>query len=180
MAPRKLTLSLLTAALLASGCVMGDDDRGWFGGWRRDVAPARDPAYLAECGSCHFAYPPALLPARSWTAVMDGLADHFGENAELPADTATALTDYLLANAADYSNSKRARGIVASIGLDAPLRITDTAYFRRKHDELGSQMVEANPQVGSYSRCEACHTRAAEGSFNEHEVRIPGYGRWED
>lgn len=182
--PKKLTLSLLAAALVASGCAVGDDDggeyRGWFRGWRQDVAPAGDPVYVAECGSCHFAYPPALLPARSWTALMDGLADHFGENAELPGDTVKALTDYVTANAAERSGSRRAQGIAASAPLDTPLRITDTAYFRRKHHELRPQMVESNPKVGSFSRCEACHARAAEGSFNEHEVRIPGYGRWED
>ena len=34
---------------------------------------ATDPVWKAECGSCHIAYPPALLPAASWRAVMSGL-----------------------------------------------------------------------------------------------------------
>ena len=32
----------------------------------------------------------------------------------------------------------------------------------------------------SFSRCGACHRRAEQGVFNEHEVRIPGYGRFND
>jgi len=40
--------------------------------------------------------------------------------------------------------------------------------------------VKDNPEVGSFSRCDACHTGAAKGSYDEHGVRIPGFGRWED
>jgi hypothetical protein len=48
------------------------------------VPPVRNPAMLKECGVCHIAYPPQMLPARSWKKIMAGLADHFGENATLP------------------------------------------------------------------------------------------------
>ena len=41
-------------------------------------------------------------------------------------------------------------------------------------------MVAGNPYVGSFSRCEICHGDAEEGNFDEHGVRIPGYGRWDD
>jgi hypothetical protein len=41
-------------------------------------------------------------------------------------------------------------------------------------------LVEDNPQVGSFSNCTACHERAEAGSYDEDEVRIAGYGHWED
>jgi hypothetical protein len=150
-------------------------------GARRALAPASDPAYLQECGSCHLAYPPGLLPARSWAAVMDGLADHFGENAELAPERASAIASYLRANAAGPDSPGRAGSVARSVNAgDAPLRITETRYFQRKHHELPRTAVQDNPQVRSFSRCDACHAGAARGSYNEHEVRIPGIGRWDD
>jgi len=37
-----------------------------------------------------------------------------------------------------------------------------------------------NPKLGSFSACQACHTSADNGNYNEHEVRIAGFGRWDD
>lgn len=146
----------------------------------RDVAAAANPKYREQCGSCHFAYPAGLLPAASWERIMGNLADHFGENAELPAADTAELTAYLSANAAD-SGAAVGRSVAFARSADgAPLRITETAYFQREHRELPRRAVQDNPQVGSFSNCNACHTRAAEGSFNEHEVVVPGFGRWED
>jgi Dihaem cytochrome c len=61
-----------------------------------------------------------------------------------------------------------------------PLRITETDYFLGQHYEIPAKMVTENPEVKSFSRCAACHTQADQGSFNEHQVRVPGYGRFED
>jgi hypothetical protein len=32
----------------------------------KEVKPVTDKTYRAECGDCHFAYQPGLLPAQSW------------------------------------------------------------------------------------------------------------------
>lgn len=146
-----------------------------------DVAPVNNALYAEECGSCHFAYQPGLLPARSWQKMMAGLDDHFGENAELDSSSQQALTEYLMTNAAEHSSYKRSRKILSSIASgDTPLRITETRYFKRKHHELSRPMVQDNPKVGSFSACAACHVNADKGSYNEHEINIPGYGGWED
>lgn len=34
------------------------------------------PSYAQECGSCHMAFAPALLPAPSWQRIMNGLGRH--------------------------------------------------------------------------------------------------------
>jgi len=177
--------------IAATGLVIGDSDehgdgeRGAskgnrFGFARQDIAPAQFALYQEECGSCHFAYQPGLLPAASWTKLIAGLSDHFGENAELAPNTATQLRDYLVANAADQVNSGRSPRIAASLNGDAPLRITDTMYFRRQHDEIPARLVKDNPGVGSFSRCDVCHIDASKGIYNEDNVRIPGAGRWDD
>ena len=182
----KFSNLLITATLFSSflitGCAIGDDDYG--SRWGRsslDVAPVTNELYKEECGSCHMAYQPGFLPARSWQKMMGDLENHFNENAELDADTQKQLTLYLTENAADHSDYKRSNAMMNSLGSNAtPLRITETRYFIRKHDELPKRLVENNPEVKSFSRCEACHTTADKGSYNEHKVRIPGYGSWED
>jgi Dihaem cytochrome c len=169
-----------------SGVVLSDDDDEHEGGsgWRQsrlDVAPVNNAFYNEECGSCHFPYQPGLLPARSWQKMMGGLEDHFGENSELDTNDARQLTSYLTKNAADTSNYKRSRGITRSLSKnDAPLRVSSTRYFKRKHHELSSRMVKNNPEVRSFSNCELCHTQAAKGFYNEHQVKIPGYAGWDD
>jgi hypothetical protein len=45
---------------------------------------------------------------------------------------------------------------------------------------LWQRMVKGNPDVGSFSRCETYHRGADRGNFDEHGVRIPGDGRWDD
>lgn len=179
---------LLSAAMLGmSGTSFGDsDERGFFTrmlglGKAPGVAPVEDPRYREECGGCHFAYQPGLLPARSWTKVMARLEDHFGENAELPAEDAKGITDYLVENAADHADYRRSKKIMNSLRPDeAPIWISKTPYFIKKHNELKREMVLDNPEVGSISKCQACHTKADTGYYTESQILIPGFGRWED
>ncbi|MFQ5644289.1 MAG: diheme cytochrome c [Thiogranum sp.] len=146
-----------------------------------DVAAAENPVYKEECGSCHMAYPPGLLPARSWARMLAGLADHFGDDAGLDPETHRAISRFLAENSADRSDFRRARKFSRSVKPnDAPIRISETPYFRHEHDEIPDRMVTGNPEVKSLSQCDACHTGAERGAFNEHDIDIPGYGRWDD
>jgi hypothetical protein len=54
------------------------------------------------------------------------------------------------------------------------------AYFQRKHDEVPVRLVAGNPDIGSFSNCEACHAAAGKGSYDDDEIRIAGYGKWDD
>lgn len=158
-----------------------DEDHEYAEHSRPDFTPADHPGYLQECGACHLAYPPGLLPARSWARIMDGLGDHFGDNAELSAAEAGSIRAYLQTQAADRGAWGRARSVAASLGPEqAPLRIAVTPWFRRQHHEIPSSMVAGNPQVGAFGNCQACHRGAENGSFDEHRVRIPGYPYWDD
>jgi hypothetical protein len=173
---------LLTVAYVA---VSEDDDEGGILSMMRDprpdVAPVTNALYAKECGACHFAYPPGLLPADSWRRLMNNLSDHFGDNAELAPEAQKTIGDYLAAHAADRAGSRRSLSIMRSLrGGTAPLRITEVPYIRRRHHELPARMIKENPKVMRLGNCPACHTRAKEGVYNEDTVNIPGFGRWDD
>ena len=137
--------------------------------------------YKEECASCHMAYPAELLPARSWKKILNSLDKHFGDNATLDPATLHTLSQYLQDNSADGGDSRRGRKILRTItGDNTPLRITETPYIRGKHHEIPARYITGNPQVKSLSNCVACHQGAERSSFHEHDVRIPGYGRWDD
>lgn len=172
---------ILGGMLTTSVATLADDDSRTHRNKAADVAPVTDALYAKECGSCHFSYPPGLLPARSWAKLMGNLADHFGDNAELPKEDAAAITGYLVKNAADRSGFQRSQRIADSLSAkEVPMRITQVPYIISKHDEIPSRLVAGNPKVKSLSHCAACHTRAERGSFREGEINIPGYGRWEN
>ncbi len=132
------------------------------------LADARLPAaaskpYQAECGSCHIAYPPGLLPAPAWRRVMTGLDRHFGTDASIDAAAAAAIGAFLERNAAQG----RKRG-----NDSGALRISETPWFKRKHDEVAAATWK-HPKVQTPANCSACHAGAERGDFDEHAVRIP-------
>ena len=182
------TSTLLTIALvlLNNQKAFSDDDHYKerlfdFSGFRTtDVVPVDDPVYQEECGSCHMAYSPGLLPSDSWKKVMFGLENHFGDNAELDADTSKEILNYLLENAADNSQYRRSQKFARTFDNKVVDRITLTPYFIRKHDEIPKQFFTDNPKLSSFSQCSQCHQNADKGSFDEDEVTIPGIGRWDD
>lgn len=154
-----------------------NDDKGDH--LRGSTAPAPD-LYVDECGACHLAYPAALLPERSWSALMSGLDNHFGDNAELDDETRAEITAYLARFAAGHGGGRTARRMLQGLDGKTPLRITELPYFVREHDEVPARLVRDNPEVGSFSQCDTCHRDAAKGLFDEDTVDIPGYGRWDD
>ena len=66
-----------------------------------------DPVYVKECGNCHIPYPPSLAPAATWKAVMDGLADHFGENPSLDPMKVVKIRDWLAETRATLGHARR-------------------------------------------------------------------------
>ena len=127
----------------------------------RDDPAAPQAAWRNECGSCHVAYPPRLLPASSWRALMTSLDRHFGTDASLDAATSAPILAYLEANAG------RGKG-----GDMAETRITEARWFRHEHAEIGGA-VWSRKAIGSPANCAACHRQAEQGDFGERSVRIP-------
>ena len=176
---------VLAAALLAvavPGTALADGG-GWFNalfGRHKEVEPVPHADYEEECGACHVPYPPGLLPRRSWGRLMApaALADHFDDDASLSEPLRAELEALLLAHAADDSWYKRSIKVRRSLAEgDAPLRITEVPYIRRKHADLDAARVQDNDKVRSLANCEACHRKAAAGIYDDDTVSIPGFGR---
>lgn len=176
-----LLVGVATTPAVGEGARTGD---AGFWSWlpsRRDVEPIRDERYRTECGGCHFAYQPGLLPAAAWGRIMASLDDHFGDDATLDPEVAQGLLEYLSANAANDRRAIRSRAFAAvPVPLARPPRITETLYFHRRHDVIPARMVKDNPKVGGFSNCQTCHRGAEQGSYNASTVDIPGVGPWED
>ena len=135
------------------------------------AAPAIGPqATMAkECGACHMVFPPQLLPARSWVAVMDGLNNHFGETATLDPTVSKDIKDYLIAHAADSAGGEH-HALGGLSANDTPLRITETPAWIREHNSREvSPAAFADPKVKSKSNCVACHAKAAQGVFEDEK-----------
>ncbi len=152
------TLGMASAALgLAASAAAGEG---------RSLAVPLLPKYQQECASCHIAYPPGLLPSASWKRLMEGLPRHFGTDASLDAATVQELSGWLQAHAADTGARRRVSTPPAED------RITRSPWFVREHDEIPPATWKL-PAVKSPSNCAACHQRADQGVFDEHDVRIP-------
>jgi len=124
---------------------------------------ATNATWKAECGSCHLAYPPNLLPAPAWRRMMAGLDKHFGTDASLDARSAAEIGAFLESNAG--AGKKRGKD-------SGTLRISETPWFTRKHHEVAASTWK-NPRVQTPANCAACHAGAERGDFDEHAVRIP-------
>jgi len=132
-----------------------------------------NPVYKAECGSCHFAYQPELLPSTSWTKILGSLGNHFGETVELDENSGKVIAAYLESNSAEKSSAKRAVKIMRSLGKQVPLRITDIPYIREKHHKISPNILMRKSIGGSLSNCAACHTTAESGIYDDDNVKIP-------
>ena len=140
----------------------------------RLVTPAgAPPAFAAECGACHLAFPPALLDARGWHLVMTQLDHHYGDNAGLDEKTRQTIETFLIQNA----GGDTVRGIPQATG--EPPRLTATPWFRRKHHEVAARVWQ-DPGLKGPANCAACHKGAAEGSYREREIVMPNGRPWEE
>jgi hypothetical protein len=179
--PVAISLIILIAGVLMVPVVFSDDDRREYRQRSVGVAPVHSPMYQEECSSCHMAYPPGLLPARSWKKIMAGLETHFGDNAELDVESFKSISEFLVTNSADDSDYRRSRKIMRSLSSnDTPIRISETPYIKYKHDEIPDKLIKFNKKVNSLGNCSACHHQAEQGLYSEDGVNIPGYGRWDD
>jgi hypothetical protein len=139
--------------------------------------PATPPADIAlwreECGACHVAYPARLLPAADWSRIMRTLDRHFGTDASLDAASAARIEAYLLRAGSTRTGSTRvvasAAGTNWTVVPNLP-RITTQRWFLREHDEIPASTWK-DKRVGSAARCDACHVNAAQGKFDEHDIR---------
>ena len=102
-----------------------------------------------------------LLPAASWQRLMDGLPRHFGTDASAEPAVTRPIAAWLQANAATRKRTE----------VPPQDRITLASWFTREHRDVQGGFGRA--PVPKAVDCAGCHTRAADGSFREREIRVP-------
>jgi hypothetical protein len=128
------------------------------GGDRFDPGPA---IYRDECGSCHVAYPAALLRPAQWSAIVGRLDEHFGVNASVDAAAAAQI--------AAYVGAHKSAAATKATTEELP-RISTQRWFLREH--LNARDSTSVGRIRSMSDCAACHRQAAQGDFSESSLRL--------
>jgi hypothetical protein len=175
---KPLRFALLAVAVAAALPAAAADDRFWKEkpGSLNGFLAATDPLYVKECASCHFPYSPGLLPARSWELQMQRMESHFGENVKLPPGTQAKIRAYLVENAADRSPYEGSKTFMERVEPgQTPYRLRDVRLFREMHFVVTRVMAtDPRVKVKKLTDCGACHQLAAEGSFGNSELVVPG------
>lgn len=153
-----LDIAAWTTGLLASMVLVAHEAMA--GG---KLATPPNERWKTECGSCHIAYPPQLLPPQSWKRLMSQLDKHFGTDASVDPAAAGEIGAYLERYA---GSGRRVQAAPAS------LRITQTAWFVHEHDEVPPAAWK-RAAVKSAANCGACHTTAEQGDYRERNIHIP-------
>ena len=93
--------SLIVAKTLirrASAVVLLIASQGAFAAEDLWQAKESSPVWQSECGSCHMAFPPALLSKDDWHILMQGLDKHFGVDASLDIKMRDEISAFLERN----------------------------------------------------------------------------------
>ncbi len=135
------------------------------------IAMEKNITWASECGDCHQAYHPSLLPRSSWATMMDKLADHFGENATIDKEMEAEIRTFLSKYASEKWDSEAANGY-RKVAPDKPLQITASPYWKQRHAGI-EQSVFKRQSIRLAGNCLACHKDAASGRFADSAIAIP-------
>lgn len=138
---RTLTISLVVATCVPA--IARDRDSVW-------NSTDDNVLWRNECGVCHMAFPPGLLPSEDWLDIMAQLDKHFGVDASLDPSVSSEIAVYLKQNGGNHDG-------FWGRGEDLP-RITTTAKFQKKH--RGAIRLWSKGQVKSLNDCGTCHKEA--------------------
>lgn len=123
---------------------------------------AQNAAWNKECSGCHLAYPPSILPARSWEALLEKQNDHFGEDLGLDDATVKDLRGFAVSHSAESHVTPLAWKIDSTTPAQStPLRVTETAYWKRRHHEVSDAEWNRTKRFA----CDGCHLDATAGTF---------------
>ena len=129
--------------------------------------------FANECGSCHITYPPFLLPKKSWTLMMSGLENHFGDDASIDKATNHSILAFLKQNSAENSTHQAALGILKSLKDDnGTIAITKTPFWKKRHKKVSKDLF-ASKEVKSRANCKACHTDIQNGLIENDLINLP-------
>ncbi len=133
------------------------------------------PVFVKECGDCHKAHPPYLLPKKSWQRIMGALDNHFGEEiteANITKSQQASILEFLKENAAETSTHEASIKIMHSLGKRRPKAITKTPYWRETHKDI-PKYVFKDKDIKDKSNCSACHKDFEYGNLDDMNIKYP-------
>jgi len=120
--------------------------------------------YKQECGSCHIAYAPFLLPKSAWDSMMSDLENHFGDDASLEEETHARIAVFLEKYANDVLDTKFAQQKESE-----EIAISQTPYWEVAHRKLNPKIFKTEA-IKSKANCQTCHKDAESGIFAKNAV----------
>ncbi|OHC75663.1 MAG: hypothetical protein A3G18_00460 [Rhodospirillales bacterium RIFCSPLOWO2_12_FULL_58_28] len=154
-----MRILVIAAALFLLPAPTQADDR---------IPPVANKIVKRECGGCHMAFQPLLLPQRSWLLLMGNLSDHFGESANLNEGDRREILGYLTGGSADVTLSKAGVKIMRNVKTDeTPLRITGLPHWQRKHKGGDYALMMKATKAKSNADCVSCHQDADNGNYDD-------------
>lgn len=120
--------------------------------------------YKQECGSCHIAYAPFLLPKSAWDSMMSDLENHFGDDASLEEETHARIAAFLEKYASDVVDTK-----ITQQKESQQIAITKTPYWEIAHRKLNPKIFTTEA-IKSKANCQTCHKDAESGIFAKNAV----------
>ena len=159
---RPLALGLLRSPSRPSCCRRAQAGGGHY------YPPVTDPLVKEECGSCHLAFAPSMLPASSWKRMMGDLKNHFGDDASVDA---AYRRPHHRATCHQCSRYRAASATAASCCAAcqrqrAPLRITELPKWVSEHRKVPAWEWK-HKDVRTKANCVACHADAARGYYDD-------------
>ena len=127
--------------------------------------------YSTECGDCHHAFHPSLLPKESWFKMMNELDNHFGEDASLDGKVVQSLEAFLINNSSEIWDT-RAANLFRNVNPKKPLQITATKRWKHIHEDVPDTAFQ-HKLVGTKTNCAGCHSATQVGMFADYTVQMP-------
>lgn len=125
--------------------------------------------YKKECGSCHIAYAPYLLPQKAWANLMSDLENHFGDDASLETAEFQSIFAFLEAHSMQKYDTKFRANLAKE--NDDEIAISKYKFYEKAHQNLPNALFD-DERIKSRANCEACHERAELGFFGKSEVNF--------
>ncbi len=188
---KKFTIfSLLSIVLFTTAISASESEKEYKSFKLSNLNGLQAPSYIAkqptiykeECASCHMGYQAEFLPKSSWIKLMNqkNLSDHFGVDASLEENDRKKILHYLIKNAADSKYvGKYYKKFAKTVDPKQPFTISKSRYFIKEHRKIPKKLIKQK-EVKTFANCLACHKDAEVGTYKEHFITIPNYGKWDD
>lgn len=136
-------------------------------GDRHYFAPVTDPVVKEECGSCHMAFAPSMLPAKSWQRMMVNLTSISATTPKPKTPPPQRKSPSIsLPTPAMRVASALAANCSKALPRDPPHNASRLPKWVSKHRKV-PDWEWRHKDVRTKANCVACHSAAEQGYYEE-------------